>query len=372
MTRRKVARNAPPGADTFEVSIFGPGKGEALAVHLGGGDWITVDSCVEQKTKIHPVLRYFEDIGVDAAQQVRLVVGTHAHDDHVAGISSLFEASSSAKFVSSPALTSEEFLASVEADEDIESQMRKTVREEYRSLVSQVLGRGLDASGRGSWLHAIEQRVLWERPSTATLAPARVVALSPSDVAIARSRSYLASGLAKAGDRRRLAAADPNDFSVALWVEFGRESALLGADLETGPAGCGWQAVIASHRPSASASLFKVPHHGSGEADLPAVWSQLLSASPISVLAPFRNGSVQLPTDDDVSRLVANSSAVYAAASSRWPTPSRAVQRARSTLSGVAQNVREPHGLVGQVRARRSGGDADWSMELFSPALRLE
>ena len=61
-----------PGADTFEVSIFGPGKGEAVAVHLGGGDWLTVDSCIEQETKVHPVLRYFEGIGVDPSSQVNL------------------------------------------------------------------------------------------------------------------------------------------------------------------------------------------------------------------------------------------------------------------------------------------------------------
>lgn len=372
MARRKVERGGPPGSDTFEVSIFGPGKGEAIAVHLGGDDWITVDSCVEQKTGDHPVLRYFDDIGVDASEQVHLVVGTHAHDDHVAGISSLFEAASSAQFVSSPALTSEEFLASVEADEDIEAQLRKTVRNEYRLLVAQVLGRGLDASGRGSWLHAIEQRVLWERTASDALASARVIALSPSDVAIIRSRTYLSSGLARAGDRRRLAASDPNDFSIALWVEFGSESVLLGADLEAGPAGCGWQAVVASHNPDAAATLFKVPHHGSVEADFPPVWEQLLAVSPISVLAPFRNGSVQLPTDDDVDRLVANSSAVYGTASPKWPVPSRAVQRAKATLSGVAQNVREPHGMVGQVRARRNAADDDWTIELFNPALRLE
>ena len=119
------------------------------------------------------------------------------------------------------------------------------------------------------------------------------------------------------------------------------------------------------------AGLYKVPHHGSVEVDLPDVWSQLLGENVVSMLAPFRNGSVLLPTDDDVSRLVANSSAVYAAASPKWPTPSRAVQRAKATLSGVAQAVREPHGRVGQVRARRSSARSGWSIELFQPARRL-
>jgi hypothetical protein len=65
-----------PADDQFEVSIFGPGKGEAIAVHLGAGEWLTVDSCVEQVTGDHPVLRYFDQIDVNVENRVLMVVGT--------------------------------------------------------------------------------------------------------------------------------------------------------------------------------------------------------------------------------------------------------------------------------------------------------
>ena len=79
-----------PASDVIEVSIFGPGKGESIAVHLGSNQWLIVDSCVDQIDRSNPALRYLESIGVDLSADVRMVVGTHAHDDHIAGISEIF------------------------------------------------------------------------------------------------------------------------------------------------------------------------------------------------------------------------------------------------------------------------------------------
>ncbi len=39
-----------PGQDIIEVSIFGPGKGEPILVHLGRNEWIIVDSCINART----------------------------------------------------------------------------------------------------------------------------------------------------------------------------------------------------------------------------------------------------------------------------------------------------------------------------------
>jgi len=60
-----------PGPDVIEVSIFGPGKGESVLVHLGQGEWIVVDSCVNQRTREVPALTYLDRIGVDVGTQVR-------------------------------------------------------------------------------------------------------------------------------------------------------------------------------------------------------------------------------------------------------------------------------------------------------------
>jgi len=90
----------PPAEDEIEISIFGPGRGESILVYLGYNRWIAVDSCVDQIDGSIPALAYLERIGVDIGHNVLLVIGTHAHDDHIAGISEVFRRSEAASFVS--------------------------------------------------------------------------------------------------------------------------------------------------------------------------------------------------------------------------------------------------------------------------------
>lgn len=352
----------------FEVSIFGPGKGEAIAVNLGGGDWITVDSCRDQVTGAHPVLRYLEQQNVDIATQVRRVVATHAHDDHVAGISELFARADSAYFVTSAAVTTSEFFARVETDEEIEKHLTKKVRAEFSEVLDELARRAPRYGGAVPLQHADQQKLIWSRPASEKLPAARVLALSPSDTAVLRARTQLAAGLAKVDDRRRLGSADPNEFAVALWVEVGDVSVVLGADLLNGPAGCGWGAVLASHAPTGTASLFKVAHHGSEGAHHTGMWASLLAPDVVAVLAPFRHGRHALPNPADVGRIKSVSSSLYATASPKNPAPHSTVRRTSAALSAIASNVRDPNGRSGHVRARWSGGYVGWSVETFEPA----
>ncbi len=351
----------------FEVSVFGPGLGESILVHLGGDDWVLVDSCVDQSTGSHPALSYLAEMGVDVAERVHLVVGTHAHDDHIAGIGDAFVAARSAKFVCSSALTRDEFYALVQADADISAEFRESIRAEYGKVFKEVAQRG--KRNHRAWLtRAVEGRVLWERPQTAAVPAARVTALSPSDRAVTRAIAALARGTAKAGERRRLSSADPNELAVAIWVEVGVHSALLGADLLTGPAGCGWHAVLSSFTPPSRASLFKVPHHGAPNAHHPGVWQNLLSDEPIAVTAPFRGGKRPRPQPDDVTRICAAAEEFWLTAAAPLPAQSAAVKRTAATLSSIATNVRDPHGRPGQVRARVAQADKNWTLDSVPPA----
>ena len=42
---------APP-SDVVEVSLIGPGYGESIVVHIGDGEWIIVDSCLEENSQL--------------------------------------------------------------------------------------------------------------------------------------------------------------------------------------------------------------------------------------------------------------------------------------------------------------------------------
>ena len=263
-------------------------------------------------------------------------------------------------------MTTEEFLAGViEPDADIDELFRKSIRFEYGRILEILEERDPSTARR-----AIEQRLLWSRESSENAPEATVTALSPSDQAVTRAIQVLADGLARVGDRRRLITADPNEFAVALSVSVGNTAVLLGADLPRGPAGCGWKAVLASFSPETLASVFKIPHHGAPNAHHDGVWTQLVDPEVISLIAPYRPGRTPRPSPTDIERIKATSKAVYCSAKPQQPAPSKAVKKARASLTGLATNVRA-WGSAGQVRARRICGATDWDVATFPPAMRL-
>jgi hypothetical protein len=48
----------PPVPDELELSVFGRGYGEAICIHLGDGDWILIDSCINPATRRPAALSY--------------------------------------------------------------------------------------------------------------------------------------------------------------------------------------------------------------------------------------------------------------------------------------------------------------------------
>jgi hypothetical protein len=57
-----------PNADELEISLFGPGYGESLALHLGNGQWMIVDSCVDSSSRRAAALGYL-DFGCPRTRQ---------------------------------------------------------------------------------------------------------------------------------------------------------------------------------------------------------------------------------------------------------------------------------------------------------------
>src|SRR5476651_2566238 len=106
-----VPRTIPPSPNELELSLFGPGVGECLVVHLGSGNWMIVDSCLKEPRGRPIALEYLESLNVDVGSQVKLVVVTHWNDDHIQGIGEIVRAASSARFACSAALGSREFFS---------------------------------------------------------------------------------------------------------------------------------------------------------------------------------------------------------------------------------------------------------------------
>lgn len=347
----------------MELLLFGPGYGECLLVYLGAGEWLIIDSCLDRNGD-QPALQHLERIGATPETDVRLVVASHWHDDHIAGLGQVVERCASAQFACAAALNRDEFLTLVQAGKSIPVQ-RSGVDEFARVL--QVL----EARSPTPAQLVTADRRLWLRAQNPL---AEVWALSPSDEAVQRSLTDFASLIdeQRAPARKTVRAVSPNHASVVVWVRVGEHIALLGADLEQhSDPQLGWTAIVnSSARPLDRAHVFKVAHHGSPNGDDAAIWHQLLQPQVTACLAPFTRGRVPRPQPSDVDRLCTRADTLYQTAPAQRPAPQPLPAAVEHTVGEVAREFGGAEPAVGCVRLRAAGHwPADgWHVQLEPPA----
>ena len=356
----------------MELSLFGPGIGECLVVHLGGGDWMVVDSCWNTAGDKAIAVDYLEGLGVDIGKQVKLIVATHWHDDHVHGLSNLLGYASSARFACSVALRCEEFMALVAASDDIKPIAHSSGVSEFAEALKIMRSRssGRHPGGPNHW--AGEGTRLYAQTSPNVV---EVHALSPSSQTITNAQRGIARLLPSAGKPvRQLPAPSQNDTCIALLVQTSGLNFLLGADLEAGSSGqSGWQAVLASPTKSCVLSSgYKIAHHGSANADLDAIWTDLLVSNPHAILTPYIRGAKPLPSDEDISRLQSKTDSLYSTLVPFSKTPPTRDKAADKTMKEVLRSRRAMR-TPGQIRLRApiNGRADDILVELFNGAGRL-
>ena len=355
-----TTESTPPGAGEFELTLFGPGYGESIVLHVGDGVWVIVDSCIDDD-RAPRALRYLEGIGIDPAQAVALIIATHWHDDHIRGMARLVDACSQAAFCCAAALCQQEFLSAVATLERRHLTVAGSgVRELY-----EVFTRLVQAGVRPK--HAVANRRVFTRGAC------EVWSLSPSDAAFQDFLRVIGDLVPREGQAKtRIRDLSPNDVAVALWVEVGDVAVLLGSDLE----GSSWEVILQSaERPPGQASAYKIAHHGSENADKPGVWEQMLDADPVAVLTPWQRGGRALPSDQDVQRILSNTAKAYASARSRSITeaPSRRERMVDRTIRESGAGLRRLAMSPGGIRLRRLIHSADpWRVELFGAACHLE
>jgi len=349
---------APPAADEIEVTLFGPGYGEAIAVHLGEGAWLLVDSCIDPSSKAPASGTYLEQIGVDAGQ-VRAIVASHWHDDHVRGISQLAVRHPQADFVISAVFNAREAAAFLAAFSGASSsELARGAKELFR--VMRVRETVFAAMHRSNVLQA-----------TLNARQVRVTALSPVPAAFSQSLAHLAQYLPRKGQAINHAPElRPNFEAVVLHIDVGDDAVLLGADLENHDR-FGWSAVVADQWSGARgpATAYKVAHHGSYTGDCAQVWETLLKPDPVACLTPFTLGDLRLPTDADKARMRGNSQHAYisSGASRRPDMDSRQLKR----LGDICKKLARFDAGFGAVRLRRQSGAPSWDVELFGAAQPL-
>lgn len=284
-----------------EVCLFGPGKGECVLIHIGNSEWIVVDSCVDDLRQ-PAALAYLDSLGVDR-ENIRLIVASHWHDDHVGGLADLVRGASEARLVCSSALEPDEFLHLVSAA-DLRPMVRATSGvHEFRRVLDCLADRRTPPG------YAAVDRVLYRRPQGIDITACEVVSLAPSDASAHEALQNLRQLLEAQSETQRRAVPRPrrNPAAVVLWLTVGTIHILLGSDLEVdSDSSKGWTAVLgAITRPNEVANFFKVAHHGSANAHDDRVWIEMLEPDVHAALTPYLSGSTPIPRPTDIERLLA-------------------------------------------------------------------
>jgi len=319
-----------------------------------------VDSCLNPETREPAALSYLNSIGVRPCDSVCLVLVTHWDDDHTQGIARVVEQCDHATVACSLALNRTDIVQFVIEQRRAQGGLGSGL-DELRTILGQCRSTG---------------RLVWAK-ATLPLHPraaggnSTMTALSPSDDAVSRSIESLierASGKQVAFSLRYRAPEGPNGSCVAATVRAGETSILLGADLvNAANIQTGWDAVLAHARPDTSASVVKVPHHGSEGAHHADVWEEIVDDDAVAIVTPWVVAGGHLPTAEDLARLRGVAQRVYLTA---MPTLGRvkkdsAVEKLITKVAGI--RVEELRGW-GQVRARRRPDETSWRVDLDGDA----
>lgn len=361
-----------PDPDEIEVSVFGPGKGECIVLHIGGGRWVVVDSCIEPGDSRSVAERYLRSLGVALESQVDMVVATHWHDDHIGGIARLLEQCKAAQFACSAAMSRTEFWQYVM---QMGTGSLATDGAKVREFTA-VLGI-LASEHRPPLRAATESSELrtWPAFQMPHGERCQLRSFSPSDLEHQLFLQWLATMKPTHMQPKRSAIdAEHNVTAVVLHIQFNSCSVLLGADMEIHrDSRRGWAAVVATAlaREAIPAAVYKVAHHGSINGYLEEAWIKLLEAAPMSVVTPYNRlpDSSKLPTESDVQRMRSRGRLLQTSphAGTRIMTRDPAVARGLRE-SNIA--LRDMKGELGMVRFRRRLGAAStqWASELHGAA----
>ena len=295
----------PVEPEEAEITIIGQGYGETILIHTCYDEWIIIDSCASSQSDSPYALTYLDQIGVNL-DNVKLVVATHWHDDHINGLSKIIESCPNASFACSGALKPKEFLTLIDAYGKNTTIYKSGIKEFYE-IIKTLRYREFSGKGNPNPKFSIADRALWTRKSTASeKISSSIYSLSPSDASVINALKFFSNLVPLPGSivTHPLPKHD-NHTSVALWVDIGEVSILLGSDLqETKDEHTGWSIIVKSSLVAeGKACVFKVPHHGSDNGHCDSVWEEMLSSETYALITPFNNGSVFLPDDSDITRI---------------------------------------------------------------------
>jgi beta-lactamase superfamily II metal-dependent hydrolase len=359
-----------PGENIGEISLIGTGGGygESCVIHVGHGNWIVIDSCIDPNTGTCLPLQYLNNIGLDVSKAVKLVLCTHWHDDHIRGMSTLFKLAKSAAFVVGHAIDLPKFLKLVSLDyQKMAHESSNVSTFEFNTCLETAIDEGRRR------VTASHDKVLqtFKFPEYES----SIVALSPSQWTMEQFDLEISTLMSEFGrSNRQIIVKSPNAKSVVSLIKFGSHRALMGADLEcSADMREGWTQIIDhSQVIDKKFTFFKVSHHGSKNAYDTRIWLELLEDNPIATITPWnkRNG---LPTEEMLKTLVNHTEHLYITSPLKKLRAKERHKTIEKMIKDFNPSVNEFRYSKGIIRSRIDILDdqSQWTVECFDTAYRF-
>lgn len=358
----------------FRVSLIGTGGGygESVVVQLGANNWIVVDSCVNPITKEPLPLQYLKSLGVDVVSDVKLIICSHWHNDHILGMDSLLDECKSASFAFAITSDKDKFLQFIGLDSRKDKLLAKTSSTDIMARCLEI------ARKRKTSVKTIVQDRLLFSLNENNL-DVKIYALSPSDTVISEFGAEV-SELIKdyvPNSNKKIIVRTPNEKCVVLQISLNGHTVILGGDLEISLDNKhGWLCILDNCDCilKNKASLFKIPHHGSENAYEERVWKELFDGNmPIGQLSPFIHGKVCLPTKEMLIKFLETTKHLYITSYDKQNKPKKrekSIEKAIQKFNPTLKEVQYQKGVIENF-IDLDIKDGVWMTKLYDKAFEI-
>ncbi|MFP4844289.1 MBL fold metallo-hydrolase [Winogradskyella sp. PE311] len=364
-----------PSNDEIEVTLFGTGGGygESIVIKINNDEWVIIDSCINPKSKIPLALNYLKKIGVNLSRDVKYVICTHWHNDHVKGLSNILRVCKNAVFCMPSVSDTKKFLKLVNLDySKIEKGSISSFNEfkDCLDLINQRKSKTIRRLKSDLVIYSDEMIL-----SNHSKIKVELFSLSPSEAVILNFDKEISTLFRDFNLSKKLVTEkSPNDKSAAIYFKYGDFSALLGADLEISKKEDeGWKDIYNNSVVIKNKSIiYKIPHHGSSNGYEKTIYEGLIEPNAITKFSPWNSGS-KLPRPEMVDKYKGHSDKVYITSPIKLNNKSKkrdkSIEKIINLFSRKLIEVKFEEGIV---RSRHSILDPDnIKVETFGNAFKV-
>lgn len=403
------------GKDEIEVTLIGgsSGYGESVLVRYGDKEWAIIDSCVDALTQTCLPLAYLDEIGVNIQEQVKYVICTHWHDDHIQGLHKILDSCSN-NVVFCVAIASEKlrFLYEIErsnlyeADRGVRKELilamdkvnekgikvRRLIQDLSAFETNDCICKALSPSQKELELfyyelaHATVERgqVLVQKEKLSSIKDEEIESAEEiSEEIFAEFESKIEieenvlidddiKDLDKLKGNKKVTKPNINDRSVALLFTIKGHQIVLGADLEvSSDCECGWQSVndCASMK-GVSAGIFKISHHGSETGYYELFLRNHIKPSATAKLTTWIKGKSVRPEKTTLNKYHQHFSKLYITTDPSYLTGKFTTPEYRNVMEETTEEIVDIRNKIGIVQSRLdlNSGTDDWITKVYGSA----